>query len=135
MRLELGNVPPTFETVSRYCCRIANVPDSAKKIFPIASIFTRTVDDAMFGAVISSEPVLGVLAASTVGNVNPPSVDKLILTFVTLMGAAVLFETLQLSSVDAPGIQSWDTSTANGSGDPPTTCTTVSLDTVAPPPL
>jgi hypothetical protein len=55
------------------------------------------------GIVTDSDPSLGVLAARIVGKVKPPSVDREIVTFAVLTGAAVVPATLQVTSwVDVP---------------------------------
>ena len=68
----------------------------SKKIFPIDSIFTRAVVVRLFGMVTDSVPSFGVLAASTIGKVSPPSVDRLIFTLAQLIGAPVVPATSQV---------------------------------------
>ena len=74
----------------------------SKKIFPTASIFILAVVVAVFGIVITSDPSFAVLADKTVGNVWPPSVDKEILTFAQLTGAAVVLATDHVIVCDDP---------------------------------
>lgn len=68
----------------------------SKKILPTASTFILAVVVAPTGIVTACEPSLAVLAAKTVGNVWPPSVDNEILTFAQLTGAAVVFATFHV---------------------------------------
>ena len=77
----------------------------SKKILPTASIFTLAVVVTLLGTVIDSVPSLGVLASSTMGNVLPPSVDKLIFTFAQFTGAAFELFTLQVMVCEEPGAQ------------------------------
>ena len=63
------------------------VSEISKKMLPTASTLTRAVEVVRLGSGTDSEPSLGVLAASTVGNVVPPSVESEILTFAALTGA------------------------------------------------
>ena len=62
----------------------------SKKILPTASTFTRAVVVGVFGITNASVESLGVLAANTVGNVWPPSVDKDIFTLAQFTGEAVV---------------------------------------------
>ena len=48
---------------------------------------------------------MGVLAASTIGNVLPLSVDNEILTFATLSGAMFVLVTFQITVCDVPPAQ------------------------------
>ena len=50
--------------------------ETSKKMFPTASTFTRAVVVSVFGSVTTSEPSFGVLAASTVRYLWPPSVES-----------------------------------------------------------
>ena len=52
----------------------------SKKILPTASIFILAVVVVILGNIKDSDPSFGVLAASTVGNVIPPSVERDIFT-------------------------------------------------------
>ena len=73
------------------------VSEISKKILPTASTFIRAVDVGVLGIKTDSEPSLAVLAARTVGNVLPPSVEREILTFAALTGAAVVLATFQVT--------------------------------------
>jgi hypothetical protein len=89
----------------------------SKKIFPTASTFILAVVVAVFGMTNASVPSFGVLAASTVGNVCPPSVDKDIFTLAQLTGAAVVLATAHvIVCVDPPAYDTavFGTLTANG---------------------
>ena len=68
----------------------------SKKIFPTASTFILAVVDGIVGITKASVPSFGVLATSTVGNVNPPSVLKEIFTLAQLTGVAVVLATFQV---------------------------------------
>jgi len=75
----------------------------SKNIFPNASTLIRAVEVTPTGIVTDSEPSLAVLANKTVGNVKPPSLEKSILTFDTLKGAALVPTTFQVTVwVDPP---------------------------------
>ena len=74
----------------------------SKKMFPTDSILILAVDDGVFGMVTTSVPSLGVLAASTVEKVCPPSVDKEIFTLAQLTGAAVVPATAHVIVCDEP---------------------------------
>src|SRR5690349_24271590 len=74
----------------------------SKKIFPTASTFILAVVVGVFGIVSTSLPSFGVLAASTVGKVCPPSVDKDIFTFAQLTGEAVVFATAHVIVCEEP---------------------------------
>ena len=52
----------------------------------------------MFGTMMSSAPSLGVLLASTVGKVRPPSVERPMATFEQLTGAAVVLATSHVTA-------------------------------------
>src|SRR5438477_8059241 len=69
----------------------------SKKMLPTASTFTRAVVVAMFGTVMLAEPLFGTLAATTLGNVFPPSVEIEILMLAALTGAAVVLATFQVT--------------------------------------
>jgi hypothetical protein len=72
-------------------------------MFPTASTFILAVVDGVVGITKASVPSFGVLAASTVGNVNPPSVLNEIFTFAQLTGVAVVLATLHvIVCVDPP---------------------------------
>ena len=73
------------------------VLEISKKILPTASTLMRAVDVGVFGIVTLWLPSLAVLAARTVGNVLPPSVEKEIFTFAALTGAAVVLATFQVT--------------------------------------
>src|SRR4051794_16324272 len=89
----------------------------SKKIFPIASTLIRAVVVAVLGMVIASVPSLAVLAARTIGNVCPPSVESEIFTLATLIGTALLPPRLHVTVCTDPPL--YDTAvlgevTANG---------------------
>lgn len=108
------------------------VLEISKKIFPTASIFILAVLVGVLGITSASDPSLGVLAASTVGKVCPPSVDKDIFTLAQLTGAAVVLATDQVMvCVELPA---YDTAvfgavTANGP-EAALTVTTISVNCV-----
>ena len=75
----------------------------SKKIFPTASTFILAVVDGVVGITNASVPSFGVLATSTVGNVNPPSVLNEIFTLAQLIGAMlVLFTDHVMVCVEPP---------------------------------
>ena len=53
---------------------------------------------------IVAEPSFGSLASSTIGYVNPPSVDNLISTFAQLTGDAVVFATSHVIVLLSPAL-------------------------------
>ena len=53
---------------------------TSKKMLPTASTLIRAVVVLTLGKVTNSDPSFGVLAASTYGKVEPPSVDSEIIT-------------------------------------------------------
>jgi hypothetical protein len=61
--------------------------DTSKNTFPTPPIRRRAELVVTFGSVTVALPVLGAAAASTVENVAPPSVDRLISTEPVLTGA------------------------------------------------
>ena len=65
----------------------------SKNTFPAASTFIRPVVVGVLGISRDSVPSFGVLAARTVGNVLPPSVDNEIFTLPQLIGEADVFAT------------------------------------------
>jgi hypothetical protein len=67
--------------------------ETSKKMLPTASTLTREVVPEALGTVTDSDPSLAVLAASTIGKVDPPSVESEIFTFAQLTGAAGVFAT------------------------------------------
>jgi len=73
------------------------VSEISKKILLTPSILIRPVEVAIFGKRTDWLPSLGVLAKRVVGKVFPPSVEKEILTFAALTGAAVVFATFQVT--------------------------------------
>ena len=77
----------------------------AKKILPTASTFILAVVVGVFGMVNASVPSFAVLAANTVGNVWPPSVDKDIFTLAQLTGAAVVLATAHVMVCVEPPAQ------------------------------
>ena len=60
---------------------------TSKKTLPTASTLMRAWDVATKGSVTTAEPVFGAAAASTYGQVLPPSVERLSLTLVVPIGA------------------------------------------------
>lgn len=56
------------------------VSDTSKKTLPTAPILIRAVDVGVFGITTSAEPLFAVAPATTVENVVPPSVERLIST-------------------------------------------------------
>ena len=79
--------------------------DISKKILPLAITLTLACVVILLGTLISSEPSLGVLAASKMGNVKPPSVDRLIFTWLVLIGAASVPDTFQVTVLKDPTSQ------------------------------
>ena len=80
--------------------------ETSKKTLPTASIFTRAVVVNELGITTTSAPSFVVLAASTVGYVSPPSVDRLIFTLVVLIGAmSVLALSHMIVCVEPGGIR------------------------------
>src|ERR1051325_10583202 len=65
----------------------------SKNTLPMASTLMRACVVSEPGRVTTAEPLLGVLASSTVGNVTPRSVEREILTFAQLTGAALVLAT------------------------------------------
>lgn len=101
----------------------------SKKIFPTASTFILAVVVGVFGMTNASVPSFGVLAASTVGNVCPPSVLKEIFTLAQLTGEAVVLATAHvIVCVELPAHDTavLGTDTANGP-DALLTVTTISV--------
>ena len=77
--------------------------ETSKKMLPTASIFTRAVVVNEFGIMTASEPSFAVLAASTVGYVSPPSVDRLIFTLAVLIGAMSVLALFHVIVCGEPG--------------------------------
>jgi len=73
------------------------VSEISKKMLPTASTFIRAVVVDIFGIVTDWLPSLGVLARSVIGKVLPPSVEREILTFAALTGAAVVLLTFHVT--------------------------------------
>ena len=112
------------------------VSEISKKILPTASTFIRAVVVGMLGIKTDSAPSLGVLARRMVGNVLPPSVEREILTFAALTGAAVVLATFQvtLRLVSAGTVTAvLGAVTANGPAAP--AMVTVDVAVLMPPPL
>lgn len=65
-------------------------------MFPTASILILAVVVGVFGITTACDPSFGVLLASTVGKVCPPSVLNEILTLAQLTGVAVVLATFQV---------------------------------------
>src|ERR1043166_894799 len=76
--------------------------DISKKILPTASTFMRAAVVGLLGTMIGSDPSFGVLAAITMGNVLPPSVESDILTFAQLIGALGVLATFHVTVCDDP---------------------------------
>ena len=76
--------------------------EMSKKMLPTASTFILAVEVVPTGIVTACDPSLGVVAAKTIGNVCPPSVDIDILTLAQLTGAAVVFATFHVTVCDEP---------------------------------
>src|SRR4051794_26486599 len=70
--------------------------EMSKKTLPTASILILALLFGRFGNARLSEPSFGVDAASTVGNVCPPSEDSEIFTFAALIGAPEVPATSQV---------------------------------------
>src|SRR5262245_56571513 len=62
-----------------------------------ASTLMRAVVVGVFGITTFAVPIFGVLAASTVGKVSPPSTDSEIFTFAVLIGAPLVPATFQVT--------------------------------------
>src|SRR5688572_2989445 len=71
-------------------------------MLPTASTRTRAWVVATLAIVTDSDPSLGVLAARTVGNVLPPSMDSRIRTLAVLTGAALVLATFQVMVAGPP---------------------------------
>src|SRR6476469_11139704 len=68
----------------------------SKKILPTASTLIRACVVVVAGTVKLNDPLFGALAAITVGNVWPPSVESEIFTFATFTGLAFVLFTAQV---------------------------------------
>ena len=77
--------------------------ETSKKTFPTASTFTRAVVVSVFGSVTTSEPSFGVLAASTVGYVWPPSVESEIATSAVETGGTSVLALFHVTVCCEPG--------------------------------
>ena len=77
--------------------------ETSTKMLPTASIFTRAVVVNEPGITTASEPSFAVLAASTVGYVRPPSVDRLIFTLAVLIGAMSVLALSHMTVCTEPG--------------------------------
>ena len=84
---------------------MVNDGEMLKKILPTPSTLTRPLVVGTPGIVTVCDPSLGVLLARTMGKVEPPSVDKLILTLAQLTGALFVLATVQLTVWDEPVVQ------------------------------
>lgn len=83
---------------------IANDCEILKKMLPMASTFTRALEPGVPGIVTVSDPSLDVLLARIIGKVEPPSVERLILTLAQLTGALFVLATVQVTvCVEAVG--------------------------------
>ena len=77
--------------------------ETSKKMLPTASTFTRAVVVGAFGIVTTSVPSFGVLAASTVGYVRPPSTESEIFTFAVLVGGRSVLALSHVTVCCEPG--------------------------------
>ena len=112
------------------------VSEISKKILPTPSTFIRAVVVCMFGITTDSEPSLAVLAARTVGKVLPPSVEREILTFAALTGAAVVLLTFQVTvKLFSAGILTPVLGAVTAKGPAPLVTITVAVAELMPPPL
>src|SRR5947208_16222437 len=70
---------PSKSQIALFCSPAAETEKFAseisKKILPIASILIRAVEVTPTGIVTARDPLFGTLAAKTLGNVFPPSVE------------------------------------------------------------
>ena len=70
----------------------------SKKILPTAATLMRAVELRIpLGSITDCDPSLGVLAARVIGKVNPPSVERVIVTFAQLTGARLVLLTFQVT--------------------------------------
>src|SRR5688572_2221577 len=70
----------------------------SKKMFPTASTLMRAEElERPLGIVTPADPLLGTLAASTVGKLIPPSVDREIFTLAAFTGAPFVPLTFQVT--------------------------------------
>ena len=105
-------------------------------LFAADGVTIRAVLVVVPGRVTASDPSLGVLAARTVGNVRPPSVESEIFTFAAPIGAAAVFATSQVTVCsEAPGQDTavFGEVTRNGPASP-RTASTMSSEALPPPP-
>jgi hypothetical protein len=71
--------------------------ETSKNIFPTACILILAVAVAVFGIATLCVPSFAVLAKTVIGNVVPPSVDRVIETLAALTGAFVVFATFHVT--------------------------------------
>src|SRR5450432_1210822 len=79
--------------------------EMSKKMLPTASTLIRPWAEAtlaLLGIVTTALPLLGMLAARTVGKVWPPSVESVILTLAVLIGAIFELATFQVTVTCEP---------------------------------
>src|SRR3954447_16520145 len=81
---------------------VTSASETSKNTFPTASTLIRAAVVSTCGRVTVAEPSFAVLSASTVGYVAPPSVDRLILTFAALIGAASVPATSHVTGWSEP---------------------------------
>ena len=79
--------------------------DMSKKILPLAITLILANEVRLLGTFISSDPSFGVFAASRIGNVKPPSVERLMLTWLALIGAMSVPETFHVMVLKEPTSQ------------------------------
>ena len=77
--------------------------ETSKKTFPTASTFTRAVAVSVFGRVTTSDSSFGVVAASTVGYVWPPSVESEISTSAVETGGTSVLALFHVTVCCEPG--------------------------------
>lgn len=80
--------------------------ETSKKLFPVQATFTCAwLVLVSGGTVVESLPSFGVAAASVLGKVLPPSVERRMSTFARLTGAAVVPATFQVTAWVEPEVQ------------------------------
>ena len=141
VQLTVAVLSPIAEDVSPVASPQATVPpmvklvfEISKKMLPTASTFILAVVVGVAGINNASVPSLGVLAASTVGKVCPPSVLNEIFTLAHSTGVKLLLATLHVIVCVLPPAHVtavFGTETAKGP-DAELTVTTISLKEVWP---
>ena len=106
---KLSTTPfPPSDTLSRPMTpgsvTVKSALETSKKTLPTASTLTRACVVATFGSVTACEPSFGVLAASTIGYVWPPSVESEIFTFAVLTGGGSVPATFQVTVRVEPAV-------------------------------